>query len=95
MDADGKQDGGGGGVGASVNGSGFGHVMGGGGGGGGGDGCVVVVVVVVVVEVVVVVLNGIVKHPAQHECLALSQGLPQLSHVSLTEVRLQQTVFAK
>ena len=82
-------------MGASVNGSGFGHVMGGGGGGGVGGGCVVVVVVVVVLEVVVVVLNGIVKHPAQHECLELSQGLPHLSHVSSTDVKLQQTVFSK
>ena len=82
-------------MGASVNGSGFGHVMGGGGGGGGGGGCVVVVVVVVVVEVIVVVLNGIVKHVVQHECLELSQGLPHLSHVSSTDVKLQQTVFSK
>ena len=79
-------------MGASVNGSGFGHVMGGGDGGGGGGGCVVVVVVV---EVVVVVLYGIIKHPAQHECLELSQELPHLSHVSSTDVKLQQTVFSK
>ena len=60
-----------------------------------GGGCVVVVVVGVVVEVVVVVLYGTVKHPAQHECLELSQGLPHLSHVSSTDVKLQQTVFSK